>query len=126
MFPSSGNTTASLKNNLLRFQCSLQNRPRSFHLIPGREAKIIQKENTADASKGALGGCHRLPCKPASLAGGYALSKDNKRACLNVTGKAQSCDLEEGGDGTPSALRGEVVPTFREQHRPGKLLHGKL
>lgn len=41
MFPSSGNTTASLKNNLPCFQCSSQNRPRSFYLSPGHEAKII-------------------------------------------------------------------------------------
>lgn len=42
-FPAAGNTTASLKNNLLRFQRSLLNRPSSFYLIPGCEAKTRLK-----------------------------------------------------------------------------------
>lgn len=121
MFPSSGNPTTSLQNNLLRFQCSSQNRPRSFYLIPGCEEKIIGKENPADASKGALGGCHQLPCKPPSLTAGHALSKGNKGACLNVMGKAQSCDPKEGGRQRHSLCSAEVVPTLWEQHYPGNL-----
>lgn len=70
MFPSGGNTTASLKNNLFRFQCSSQNRTRSFCLLPGGEEKFRRKENTVAASGGALG-CHRLPHEPPPLAGGY-------------------------------------------------------
>lgn len=72
MFPSSGNTTTSLKNNLVHFQCSLQNRPRSFYLIPGHKTRITGKENTA-----------MLPRQPSVDATptphwGYVSSEDNK------------------------------------------------
>lgn len=106
MFPGSGNTTTSLKNNLLCFQCSSQNRPRSFYLIPGCEEKTIGKENPVDASKGAFGGCHQLPCEPPFLTVGHTLNKGNKGACLDVMGKAWSCDpKEDAGNGIPSALQ---------------------